>query len=198
MNLLFATQVYQKKIAFDLMDLIQEIEMIKSTDKKGIEWSKTNYKKGYTSYGSLDQLHKMSSTFEKLEKKINRHVDNYLKSLDYQASSKNIAMTNFWINIMPEGAQHTAHIHPHSVISGTFYVQTPKGSSSIKFEDPRLSYYMNAHLVEEKEQLKNQRFVNLKPSAGDVVLFESWLKHEVPTNETKQPRISVSFNYDWV
>jgi len=198
MKTYFATQIYQKKMAFDLPDLVAEIRQIQAADKGGKAWSQTNYKKGYTSYGSMDRLHLMSSTFEKLQKKIDRHVQRYLKDLDYEASLKNIVMTNCWVNIMPKGAQHNAHIHPHSVISGTFYVAIPKGASAIKFEDPRLSHFMNAPLVKENAKIINQRFVSLQPRPGDVILFESWLKHEVPTNETSEPRISISFNYGWV
>jgi uncharacterized protein (TIGR02466 family) len=32
---------------------------------------------------------------------------------------------------------------------------------------------------------------------GQVVLFESWLRHEVPPNPSKAPRISISFNFSW-
>ena len=198
MKTYFSTQIYQKKISFDLTDLVTEIQQIQTIDKAGKNWSKENYKKGYTSYGSMDQLHQMSSTFSNLQKKIDRHVSSYLKDLDYQSSLKNLKMTNCWVNIMPKGAQHTGHIHPHSVISGTFYVSIPEGASAIKFEDPRLAQFMNAPLVKEKAKIFNRRFVSLQPNPGDVILFESWLKHEVPTNETTEPRISVSFNYGWV
>jgi uncharacterized protein (TIGR02466 family) len=33
--------------------------------------------------------------------------------------------------------------------------------------------------------------------AGHVVLFESWLRHEVAQNPVTAERVSVSFNYDW-
>jgi uncharacterized protein (TIGR02466 family) len=193
----FSTQIYQQKIAFDLHDLESEIQQIFQMDVKGRKWSKENYKKGYTSYGSLDQLHTMSSGFEKLQKKIDLHVLRLIKSLDYDVTLKKIKMINCWVNVMPKGAQHTAHIHPHSIFSGTFYVSTPKGSSAIKFEDPRLSAFMNAPSVKPGARSQNRRFVSLQPKAGDVILFESWLKHEVPTNDTAEPRISVSFNYGW-
>lgn len=47
-------------------------------------------------------------------------------------------------------------------------------------------------------QERNQRFVELKPQEGHVVLFESWMRHEVPKNQSDGERISISFNYDWV
>lgn len=38
-------------------------------------------------------------------------------------------------------------------------------------------------------------FVYLQPQAGTVLMWESWLRHEVPTNLAKADRISISFNY---
>jgi uncharacterized protein (TIGR02466 family) len=34
-------------------------------------------------------------------------------------------------------------------------------------------------------------------AAGQLVLFESWLRHEVVPNLIDAERISVSFNYNW-
>ena len=39
---------------------------------------------------------------------------------------------------MEKGAVHTPHIHPHSVVSGTYYVTVRRGCGAIRFEDPRL------------------------------------------------------------
>lgn len=200
---LFPTLVYQGKISFDLKDLKQEIEAIQKADHVGQKWSLTNYKNGYTSYGSsqngFDRLHKLSSTFENLQKKIDNHVKKFVKELGYACNPKDLHMTTFWVNVMPSGAQHTAHIHPNSVISGTFYVDVPVGASSIKFEDPRFGFFMNTPDILPTHNKTRQRFYSIQPKAGDLVLFESWLRHEVPTNTTnkhsKKPRISCSFNY---
>jgi uncharacterized protein (TIGR02466 family) len=40
-----------------------------------------------------------------------------------------------------------------------------------------------------------QPFVYVTPKPGSLILFESWLRHEVPPNSARQNRISVSFNY---
>ena len=47
-------------------------------------------------------------------------------------------MTDCWANVMGRGTEHSFHQHNRSTISGTYYVQTPKKSSSLLFEDPRL------------------------------------------------------------
>ena len=42
-----------------------------------------------------------------------------------------------------------------------------------------------------------QPFVYVTPEAGEVLMWESWLRHEVPMNMSEEERISVSFNYAW-
>lgn len=193
----FTTEIYKSTVKFDLKDLKKEIFQIHDVDQNGQKWSSLNYPCGYTSYGSMDQLHRMSSTFENLQKKLDLHVNKYLKTLGYETPKNALKLNSMWINIMGKGAQHTAHIHPHSVISGTYYVDVPPGASAIRFEDPRLGLFMNSPLVKSSAPASKQRFVSLNPKSGEVVLFESWLKHEVPRHTGQRERISISFNYDW-
>jgi len=129
---------------------------------------------------------------------LDAHVVEFAEALYFDLGDRPLEMDNLWINILPEGGIHTAHIHPHSVISGTTYVAMPKGTSAIKFEDPRLAMMMAAppRRLDAPEEL--QPFVYVKPEVGDVLLWESWLRHEVPMNMAEEDRISVSFNYRWV
>lgn len=197
MHHLFVTQVYQARLKADLKDLKNELFQIQKADLNGQKWSELNYKNGYTSYGSWDQLQQLSSSFRELETRINVQVLKFTKALDYKLAKNALKMNSMWANIMPEGALHTAHIHPQSVISGTFYVDIPPGASSLKFEDPRLGFFMNSPSVSLNAKKVNKRFFSLTPRSGDLILFESWLKHEVPVNRSKKPRLSVSFNYGW-
>jgi uncharacterized protein (TIGR02466 family) len=106
-------------------------------------------------------------------------------------------LDSLWINILPTGGVHTSHIHPHSVISGTTYVTMPEGASAIKFEDPRLAMMMAAPARKGKAPDSHKPFIYIAPEAGDVLLWESWLRHEVPLNMADEERISISFNYRW-
>lgn len=194
MPALFETKVYAEKlISVGLKrlnkDLLSEVEKIHEIDTAGIEWSKKNYIAGYTSYGSITNLHKISPTFNDLEKNINKHVQKYVKQLGFKMGKSNFWMNSCWINIMPKHAHHSFHIHPLSFISGTYYLQVPKGVSCIKFEDPRLGYFMNSP--------ERDAFYSHEPKEGQVVLFESWLRHEVPAHTASDERISISFNYSW-
>ena len=110
---------------------------------------------------------------------------------------KEVTLEDLWINILPPGGMHSNHIHPHSVISGTTYVSMPDGASSLKIEDPRLSRMMAAppRTKDAREDLK--AFYSAKPQVGDILLWESWLRHEVMLNQADEERVSVSFNYKW-
>jgi len=92
---------------------------------------------------------------------------------------------------------HSLHLHPVSTISGTYYVRTPKGSPGLKFEDPRLDRFMAAPPRKARHRAENRPWVTVPASAGNVVLFESWLRHEVPVNPVAAERISISFNFNW-
>lgn len=202
---LFPTLVYKNSLSTTPANrsslnkqLLKEIQIFRKEDKAGLEWSQKNYRHGYTSYGSRDRLFDDSPTFSELKNKIDLHVKKYLKNLHYNVSSHSLTMNTMWMNVMPPGAYHTMHIHPQSVISGTYYVSVNKGSSAIQFEDPRMAHFMNSPLVSSKAPAHFQRFFKIQPQAGEVVLFESWIRHEVTENEDTKDRISVSFNYDWV
>jgi uncharacterized protein (TIGR02466 family) len=177
--------------------LADECRNLRDYDDAGRKWSAKNYPGGYTSYASLNQLHKFSSTFGTLEKKITQHVKKFAAELDMDLRGRTIAMTDFWVNIMPEHAAHSLHLHPLSFISGTYYVVTPPGCPGLKFEDPRLSKFMAAPPKTAKVRAANQPHITYPTAAGNVILFESWLRHEVAANRTNDERISVSFNYNW-
>jgi len=75
--------------------------------------------------------------------------------------------------------------------------QLPTGASAIKFEDPRLAMMMAAPAREADARPEMRTFVYVEPKVGDVLLWESWLRHEVPMNMAEEERISISFNYGW-
>lgn len=177
--------------------LAAECRQLRDFDAAGRCWSAKNYPGGYTSYASLNELHRFSSTFAELEKKIARHVLAFARTLDMDLRGRKVQMTDFWVNIMPPTAAHSLHLHPLSFISGTYYVVTPKGCSGLKFEDPRLSKFMAAPPKLPAARPANRPHITYPVEAGNVILFESWLRHEVAANRVDDERISVSFNFNW-
>lgn len=198
----FATEIYQARLqakgwrAFN-SELLRECHQIRDHDAEGRKWSAKNYPGGYTSYSSLCRLHKLSSTFMQLERVLNRHVRAFAKALELDLEGRALAMTDCWVNIMPHQVAHGLHIHPLSTISGTYYVKTPKGCAGIKFEDPRLDRFMAAPPRRAGCHASHRLWQTIPAEAGKVVLFESWLRHEVAANPLAAERVSISFNYSW-
>jgi uncharacterized protein (TIGR02466 family) len=198
---LFPTLVYEGKLNTRQRPplrerLLREALQLREDDGAGRIWSRDNYPGGYTSYGSLCRMQTLSPTFAQLEHLLDGHARQFARQLDFDLRGKKLAMTDCWVNIMPRGVAHGLHLHPQSVISGTYYVQVPPGSSAIKFEDPRLDRYMAAPPRRERAG-GNRTWVTVPASEGKVVLFESWLRHEVPAQRMRGVRVSVSFNYGW-
>ncbi|MES2965029.1 MAG: TIGR02466 family protein [Bdellovibrionota bacterium] len=199
----FPTSIYAEPLVDSgLVRFNREIEeqcyLVRETDPQGEEWSRDNYLGGYTSYGSMTDLHLRYPHFEELAKNIDRHVRKFARHLEMDLQGGHLRMVTCWVNIMPSRTTHSGHIHPLSVISGTYYVKVPRDSSAIKFEDPRLERMMAAPPKLDGAKPRNQQHVKLNPRAGQVALWESWLRHEVPPNPSREDRISISFNYDWV
>jgi uncharacterized protein (TIGR02466 family) len=199
---LFVTRLYKAKLsefgeAPDQGELENSCLTIADDDVAGQEWCDENNFPGYTSYASLDDLKWRFPIFEDLVKLLDKHVAAFVEDLQFDLDGRKIVLESIWINILPEGGIHTSHLHPNCVISGTTYVAVPKGASSIKFEDPRHSMMMAAppRKTDARDEMKN--FIYIQPEVGDVLLWESWLRHEVPMNMSEEERISVSFNYSW-
>lgn len=177
--------------------LLRECLQLRLDDDAGRRWSKRNYPGGYTSYHSAHRLQRMSPTFAALERRVGRHVRRYADSLQLDLSGRELTMTDCWVNIMPHQVVHGLHLHPLATISGTYYVQTPRNCAGIKFEDPRLERFMAAPPRKPDAPLEQRPWFVVPAETGKLVLFESWLRHEVPPNPVDAERISISFNYNW-
>ena len=177
--------------------LLHECRQLRMDDAAGRSWSAANYPGGFTSYGSQHRLYEISPTFDTLRKLLQPHLAAFVRGVEWDLRGRKLAMTDCWVNIMPHQVVHSLHLHPLSSVSGTYYVQVPAGSPGIKFEDPRLDRFMAAPPRKRSCSTRNRQWVTLAAAAGQVVLFESWLRHEVTANTRRQERVSISFNFNW-
>ncbi len=196
---LFVTRLYRASLGggVDAAELEASCLSIAEDDEAGQDWCEREGFPGYTSYASLTDLPWRFPIFADVVKALDAHVAEFATDLAFDLDGRALVLEDLWINILPEGGIHTAHIHPHSVISGTTYVAMPDGASAIKFEDPRHAMMMAApaRLKDARDEMRN--FIYVAPKVGEVLLWESWLRHEVPMNMAEDDRISVSFNYSW-
>lgn len=163
-------------------------------DRAGQAWSKAHGYRGYTSYASLDDLPARDPRFGDLVRHLNRHAAKFADECAFDLGRKP-RLDSLWVNILKPGGTHSGHIHPHSIISGTLYIEIPAGAGTLKLEDPRLPLMMAAPPRRPDAPEDLQTFVYAEPKPGTIFLWESWLRHEVVAGNAKADRISISFNY---
>jgi uncharacterized protein (TIGR02466 family) len=192
----FVTHLYEADLsaALDLDELAHAIRSLAADDRAGQLWCREHGYKGYTSYASLDDLPKRDPVIGDLVAPLRRHAALFADQLGWTLGRKP-RIDSLWVNLLKGGAAHSGHIHPHSVLSGTLYVDVPPGAGGIRFEDPRLPMMMAAPLRAPDAPEPLQPFVTVQPMAGQLLLWESWLRHEVRPGTSKAERLSISFNF---
>jgi len=199
---LFVTRLYRARLSefgpkVDAQELEASCYSIAEDDEAGQAWCEEKGYPGYTSYASLTDLPWRFPVFADIVEALDKHVAAFVDDLEFDLDGRSLVLEDLWINILPEGGMHSSHLHPHSVISGTTYVAMPDGASALKIEDPRSGRMMAAPVRRKGARRELEPFIYVKPDVGDVLLWESWLRHEVPMNMSEDERISVSFNYKW-
>ena len=192
---LFVTRLYEAELGDPriIAELAHAIRSLAAEDRAGQHWAREHGYKGYTSYASLDDLPRRDPTVAALSKPLIRHAAAFAEQCGF-ALGRKPRLDSVWVNLLRGGGAHSGHIHPHSVLSGTLYVEVPPGSGAIRFEDPRLPMMMAApvRLPDAPEPLRP--FVTVQPRPGLLLLWESWLRHEVLPSTGRGERLSISFN----
>jgi uncharacterized protein (TIGR02466 family) len=101
-----------------------------------------------------------------------------------------------WTNMLETGGNQTMHAHANSFISGIFYL-TPSHSASrtVFIRPPGGSDFSFRHHTRSAAigPYNAGKYVLPEAQPGDLVLFPSYLYHEVPRNQGDQ-RITIAFN----
>ena len=191
---LFVTALYEAQLNDEelLADLAHSIQSLAEDDGAGRRWSRDKGYKGYTSYASLNDLPRRDPAFDDLKRVLTRHAVAFARELAWDVKPK---LDSLWVNLLKPGGHHSAHIHPHSILSGTLYIDAPKGSGAIRFEDPRLPMMMAAPVRREDAPEELRPFATIEPKSGLLLMWESWLRHEVLPGTAKADRVSISFNF---
>jgi len=186
---LFETRLYEADLGEDglLEVLAHSIRVLARDDEAGRRWSKEHGYVGYTSYASLNDLPKRDPVFAELAKILTGHAASFAKECAFDLQRKP-RLDSLWVNLLSGAGHHSGHIHPHSIVSGTLYIEVPNGAGAIRFEDPRLPLMMAA-------PPREGTFVTVEPRPGLLLLWESWLRHEVLSGTGRGERLSISFNF---
>ena len=165
------------------------------TEEKEIE---DIIKEGVRKIGDLDHYtdntHIFDTKLKNLKEFCERHIKVCAKKILNPKGELDFYITQSWLNITKPGEWHHQHSHQNSIISGVFYISTEE-DDKITFSDPN-SRVKELIKFERKEfNLWNSTSWFFPSVTNELMLFPSWLDHQVVVNEkATTDRISLSFN----
>ena len=149
-------------------------------------------------YLDANLLERPHPVFGWLKQCIERGVVDYAREAGVTAELAFLLQA--WANVNLAGDYHNLHNHPHSWLSGTYYVQVPEGRgtghrtdlnpNAISFFDPRAQANMNAIAGDGQFDPEHR----IDPVAGQLLIWPAFLHHLVHPNLSEGPRVSISFN----
>ena len=118
----------------------------------------------------------------------------YVKEVINPKEEFDFYITQSWLNITKPGGYHHNHSHQNSIVSGVFYISTEE-DDKITFSDPNIKLKELITFKQKEYNPFNSSSWFFPSMTNDLVLFPSWLDHEVKINEkATTDRISISFN----
>ena len=143
---------------------------------------------------SQDELHG-DSRFATLKSEIinlSQEVMNHLAVEDHLMPE----ISGLWAVVNGPGSSNKLHTHPFNYLSGVFYLQVPPESGPLVFWDPRPQNEVLLPPKKPEESIHISNRVSWTPKPNDLILFPSWLSHEVEINNSTEERIVLSFNLE--
>ncbi|HAJ75438.1 MAG: TIGR02466 family protein [Gammaproteobacteria bacterium] len=197
LRVLFPTLIYEAwypDYESEKEKLIAFVRRLREEDKEGQRWSAQEYPSGYTSYFSRNHLY-TEPELAGLVNFIHACAGNFAQQHLWDTQNFQPVINSMFANINPKFSFHSEHLHPYSHISGVFYARSEAGSPAISFKDPRPGRWMMPPAADGSRP-ENTFNASVAPEAGKLLIFPSWLEHEVPQNTTDEERISMPFNFE--
>lgn len=180
---IFSTPVYQNSV--NNFNLIQEevedaVDII--SDKFGMreDWGTTHYISDVTFSDNIIEECNMKC----LQEEIYKHAAEYRKHTPFGNMFSRYSLvgdskiTSSWITKFEKGNFSSIHDHGMDDISGCYYYKTSGNDGDFFYES---SSPWGGR-------------VKIPPAEGELILFPSWMKHGVLSNETDNTRMSLAFN----
>jgi uncharacterized protein (TIGR02466 family) len=122
------------------------------------------------------------------------HVQNFGKLLFGEQLTWHIK--EMWVNVMETGGRQAVHNHANCFACGILYLSDVHPSSWTLFTRSlggRDFVFANTNARAETNAFNADKWRSPQPEPGDLLLFPSYLLHEVPPNEGSR-RITLAFN----
>ena len=122
-----------------------------------------------------------------------KYILNTFQNFGWKTQNKDIQIQSMWAIINKKYDFNVLHSHPNCFLSAAYYVSAHENCGDIVFYDPRPAPVYK-HPIPKSPNNLNATVNSIKPEAGMLVLFPSYLEHSVNPNMSDKKRIVISFN----
>lgn len=127
-------------------------------------------------------------------------LDEVVFDASNQLGLPKLTIGSTWFNINGYKDYNKEHTHPNSLISGVYYpsISEPDKMGEINFiRTDGGEYYIDHDIDDENYKYTDYtgQIASRIPEDGLLILFPSWLHHDVSSNMSQSERYSISFNY---
>ena len=189
MNKLFGVPIFKSVITFPdeerkkLTDYILKIEDYCEAPNDWLCDLKTSFKVN-------SKLHLLNN-FQFISTMLNSYAEQYAKDINFDYYNYTIYMSRMWFNVYRKNHSQEKHDHGRSFLSSTFMLQIPKGASNFVFYNPLHEGLISYPVIEDNELIMS----NIESKQNKLLIFPGWLEHGVKLNNTVEPRITISANW---
>ena len=169
-------------------ELIEYIYKLHDGDREGIKrsnqggWHSENFR-----------LADENSIQKKFAITMQKYILNTFQNMGWKIKDKNIRIKEMWAIINKKDNFNISHIHPNCFLSAAYYVKAPKDCGNIHFYEPNEVKKFHRPPVEKLTELSSSGF-SIKPEEGNLLIFPSYLYHDVGKSLSEDDRIVISFN----
>ncbi len=129
------------------------------------------------------------------------HIGSLVQAIHQTDRRGEVILSNAWCNINRKDALNVPHTHPGSMYSGVIWLKASEGAGEfvINETDDRIMLQAEPWYGRLKDPTNPPPHWcgewSFKPKEGDILVFPSFLCHQVMPNNNEDDRISVSFNF---
>ena len=126
---------------------------------------------------------------------IQKYVADVFREFGWFYTPEKVNLTEMWAIINKKNNFNIEHTHPNNYLSAAYYVKAPENCGSFNVSNPNQVAKERIARSDKRTEF-NQNIAQIKPVAGDLLLFPAYLPHSVGMNLSEEDRIVISFNID--
>lgn len=192
-QLLFPTAVW-----FVEYENYQEINQGILDEMKRVDWEAEHARSGRTAEAHARYLEDIFITTELVPSSsaifsaFVYNCERIAEESEWDLVNNEIRVSDLWAHVTPPGKNTQCHHHLPDHLSCAYYVRTPPDCGNLRLLDDRK--YRLGEPDSATTSAITGHWMEVPAKEGLMVIFPSWLNHQVGENLSGEPRVSVSMN----